>query len=253
MENQLIKNKIYVSSKKGDISAYRLADAIILKNNALPAVLKVHKDSIAFNYLLGRLNYFVRVFYQLKLLPYILIKHLLRRDYVVSIKLLKNLVCEYCKINNYSSTPSKTIILHLRLGDMIEKLENKGESLEKDLQEIFENIESIALQKNIDKVIIVTALHLKSLRVQDNSFNYLDRVIEFLDNKKMKYELKSSNNPDEDFCFLVNAENLICTYGGFSLLAYLCNSNNKYILKSNNKNIYQSKNSRIIFKEAVSF
>lgn len=62
----------------------------------------------------------------------------------------------------------------------------------------------------------------------------INDLYKYLENDNVR--LQSSTNPDEDFAFAFQAENLICTAGTFSGLLYRCKEHSAwYMWNSKNK------------------
>lgn len=150
----------------------------------------------------------------------------------IDITLLRKVVDEFIAKNNYTLPGDNDIVIHLRLGD-IGPILRKNIPHEQELAEVINAIESSIKDKPNKKVIIVAALHLSKGINEKFVYGTLPNIISYLKDNNIDYEIKSSSI-DEDFCFLVKAKSLICTMGGFSLLAYLCNENDKFILEGNN-------------------
>tara|TARA_A100001015_G_scaffold245331_1_gene281245 strand:+ start:962 stop:1654 length:693 start_codon:yes stop_codon:yes gene_type:complete len=191
--------------------AYRLGDGLILwrPNDGRDVIKKHHPNTIGGVYL----------------------KRHSQRIGEIDITLLRKVVDEFITKNNYVLPSDDDIVIHLRLGD-IGPIHRKNIPHEQELSEVINVIETAIKDKPNKKVIIVTALHLAKGRDDKFVYGTLPNIISYLKDNNINYEIKSASI-DEDFCFLVKAKSLICTMGGFSLLAYLCNENNKFILEGN--------------------
>lgn len=203
-------DEIVTVSKPKDEKAYRLGDCIILQNDAKEAVLEYHQETIAYDYL----NH--------PDCPSI---------YTIDIDLLKEITESHSakkwKVSEMTDNESY-LSIHLRLGD------RKAVKTQKEFDEMISYIDKF---DDVDYVYIVTALHLQDEKGRNvNRYGVLDELLKYLKKIGKKNEIVSSISPDKDFCFLHQSHNLICTNGGFSLLAYLCkeeNKNRSFILKSN--------------------
>lgn len=210
LENRIMHN-IVTTAKLHEIDSYRMGDAIIIQNNAKPTILKKYKGTIAYQYLINKC-------------PKSGTKN-------VNVDRLNKIVDEHIKEKKYQIPNDDDLVLHLRLGDR--KLVHSVD----ELNELITYIEDIVAFK---KLIIVTAFHMVSASKDDDSkYGILNELLSYCESNNINVNIRSSNNPDEDFCFLVKAKSLICTKGGYSILAYLCNSNKKYILQDTLKAYYK--------------
>jgi hypothetical protein len=146
------------------------------------------------------------------------------------IELLYEKMKEYAERNVINTKKSvNTIVIHLRGGD---DFENRGLGNKNILQKIHQDILDESKNIIIEKIIIVTALHYGVAIDSDlykhkkhkyhfsikNKNDNLVSIQNFINSLDYPVEIISSENIDNDFCFICLSERIITTGGGFSKL-----------------------------------
>lgn len=148
-----------------------------------------------------------------------------------NIKIMTNIVK-----NRLNNTPVYECILHLRIGDVLEELQQKeilaewNNNIINDSKGNFYNkIEYLRNKKyfnskidklkklDVNKVHIIAGAHVK-YKEYKNSSMYIDLVKKLFEDNNIKCILLFKNNPDYDILLSVNAHYFINTGGGFSKL-----------------------------------
>ncbi len=172
-------------------------------------------------------------------------------------KILFDIMFEYTYENNISIYDSSNLVIHLRLGDIIE-------IFNKNINKIINEINSKLIKnKEIKRIIIVTAFHFGQ-PVESNSFynsgkySYSDDqynknieiLLSFINKLPIIAHIQSSNNIDVDFSYLCTSYHLLTTNGGFSsLIGKINNIYKKFFnnIKHNNNNLSPSEVNNIIY------
>lgn len=137
------------------------------------------------------------------------------------IKLLSEIVQNKVKQNLFKVPDKNELVIHLRLGDYVEK----GTFLKKDYVKLIKH----ELSKNdaINKITICTAFHYGN-NITQNAWIYTDDkhqqnisrlktlLVKLLTSIRLPFHIKSSANPDDDFVYMVEAKNFIKDVGRFS-------------------------------------
>lgn len=182
---------------------YRLGDAVFLGNCAITKIL--HNESpftetIGYKFLENMINN----------------RKLYNWDYMRSL----------CKVDY--TIPENQLTVHIRAGDWKSICRDS-----KSIIQLINNIENVVKQRNIDRVIIVTAYHWckmppkRRAKLLPANMDTIERIIRSV-SKYVAVDVQSNDNPDEDFKYLVNSNHLMVTQGFFSILAGVCNDNNVY-------------------------
>lgn len=154
-------------------------------------------------------------------------------------------------INNNNIAPYDSLIIHLRLGDILNVVPNIFEANIYDtiIKPRIPNLELLLSQIDKSKkenIIIVTAFHHNLYGCKRDNNNYKKYIsqsnensIAFLNEflkkipKKFNVTVKSSSNPDDDFIFLCTADELILSSKSHFGITAKCIQkiikNNKYI------------------------
>lgn len=138
------------------------------------------------------------------------------------IKLLLNIVNKKIKEKKYILPKNNELVIHLRLGDVV----NHDWFLQKNYQKI---IESYVKKHNIVKVTFCTAFHYgnyteKNLWIYDddkhkkNIFKLSKKLNNIIKIPNIYVDFISSENPDDDFIYMVNSKYFVNDSGGFSKL-----------------------------------
>lgn len=191
--------KIKVVNRGIDVIPYRIGDALLgINGGAIPLMEReCHKGTIGHEFL----------------------KRTNRSTVMKNLDLFKEIVDTHTKQYSYELPLESDLVVHLRLGDqkvIAEQLVDK----------IISMIKSILVDKQIKRVIFVTALHLpKSLnenlvpKFTKMSYERMASLLELCKQLGVCVDIRSSLNIDSDLCFLCNAKHLMITVGGFSLLS----------------------------------
>ena len=117
---------------------------------------------------------------------------------------------------SYLSTPpaSDTLVIHLRVGDTLEKNLKEYIYPLKYYETIKKMLKNI---KEVHKIIIVGGAHVKYKKYEKSS-KYINKVVNIF-NKDYPVSIKVGYNPDEDFAFLANSHWFTPSKGGYSRLA----------------------------------
>lgn len=161
------------------------------------------------------------------------------------IETLNNIVKNYCNINL-----TKDCIIHIRTGDVLERLTekeikdrwNQNEDNNNKIPnywtpEKYINTKQyykskiIKLKKlNLNNIIIISGSHYKHNNFKNSTY-FIDLVKEFFKQNNFNVILKLGNNPDNDLCLLYNSKYFIPGKGGYSrLLIDIAKYNNKIII-----------------------
>jgi hypothetical protein len=129
---------------------------------------------------------------------------------------------------SYERAPTYSLILHLRIGDVINSFkmdvgqmlykrpsngDNKRWSTYTKTLSHFDNINNGANKYNINKIIIVTGSH-KKLDYKKSTI-YINCIKKFFENKGKIVTLRLGKSPDDDFAFLSHSSYLSGTGGGY--------------------------------------
>jgi hypothetical protein len=145
---------------------------------------------------------------------------------------LRNIILQHAKKNNYPIPKKDELVIHLRLGDMLEKTSlTIGYDAMKSLYEDFiENIDLNSLK--ISKITVVTALHFgandmrgiffHSEKAERNSFLMLEYLKEELAKTGIEVNIYSNENIDKDICYMVTSNYFIAGVSLFSDLLSRC-------------------------------
>lgn len=157
------------------------------------------------------------------------------------------------KSKNISLPEEKTLVIHLRIGDVIENeylgsiddlLEGKsdykgsdGWYYLKDYKYFEDNIEKI--KEKINKIVIVGGYHCTNNPVRSKI--YLEKLIKFMQNKNYIVEQRIDKySPDEDFIYMSNSSFFLRSGGGYSKLTNeMVKMNKKSVLIENYEDNYK--------------
>lgn len=183
---------------------YRLGD-IVLKNNNAISDLKMYpnyKDTIGYAYLMNTVEHGFQNW-----------------------SILGKIVDEYILDHNIKLPNDDELVVHLRLGDRGLNSHNGY------LKNTLSKLKTIINTSNVKYVTIVTALHFHDEYSDDDvdvNMNTLKQITTALKDMNVAVNIRSSDNPDIDFTYMVKAKHLFITIGNFSLLIGILNSNNIY-------------------------
>tara|TARA_X000000950_G_C13820972_1_gene621902 strand:+ start:509 stop:1393 length:885 start_codon:yes stop_codon:yes gene_type:complete len=143
--------------------------------------------------------------------------------------ILKNIVENHIKQYRFKSPPDDALVIHIRAGD---DYKGRGIGNMNRYQSLTKQIRlALNLNKNIKKLIIVTAFHygISTTSVAYSNSNYrfsnesleknIEILLQFIKQFNYPTEIVSNDNIDYDFCYLCYAKNLITSGGAFSDLA----------------------------------
>lgn len=163
-----------------------------------------------------------------------------------NVDVLYTIVDEVSK-NNKKIPKNNEVVMHLRIGDVIEKCDNDNFKYRYSSHNHSKGFYAIKLEnitKNLDlfknkEVILVYGNHLTD-KITDTqrkcSELYLQKIRELFEKNNIKYKEGRSGNPDEDFLYMCNSK-IFCTSGsgGFSNLisGYVRSRGNKVINLNN--------------------
>ena len=156
-------------------------------------------------------------------------------------------IIDYPEYKNYEKPDDNSIIIHLRVGDVIDKSDlsvddylhkstkNTETTLTTNNKHIYVyNLEyySNILKKipsNIKNIVLVYGYHIKL----DNSKSeeYIEKLKQFFESKGYNVKKRTNGDADKDFIYMCNAKHFIPSGGGFSKL--IAN-----IVKLKNNNVY---------------
>ena len=158
-------------------------------------------------------------------------------DKNINFNLLNNIIQERLQNNNIKKTDH--IYIHLRIGDVIDKITSPIKNRSKDLdyteyllkqqthwngvnyvypikyyQDIEKKIDNKIGKKN--KIIIIAYKYNKDKN--SNSFKYTMAIYKFFKDKEYNVDISYEENPDIEFIKLCNSKYFIKSLGGFSYL-----------------------------------
>ena len=143
------------------------------------------------------------------------------------IMLLYEKAAEYTERHNLNKYPSDSFAIHVRAGD---DYMNRGLGNKKILRQLYLDIIEENKKRPIKKIFLVTALHY-GVAVDSSIYTDKRHIYKYSEiNKKLNFlaiqkfinsidiplQIISSENIDDDFCFLCTAERILTTGGGFS-------------------------------------
>jgi hypothetical protein len=140
------------------------------------------------------------------------------------VQILSEIVQNKVKDNLFDVPDKNELVVHLRLGDYVEK---KGKFLKKDYVKLIKGI--LLKNTDINKITICTAFHYGN-NVAYNAWIYTDKkhqanlhivkalFIKLLKNINLPFSIRSSQDIDSDFVYMVEAKHFIKDVGGFSNL-----------------------------------
>ena len=169
-----------------------------------------------------------------------ILKKYLLRDHRDKHQTLYNTMIEHINEHNIEKYDDNKLLVHIRAGDNYRKAGLGNIGLNNRVMIEINNF--ISKNNNIDKIIIVTALHygnsdLPNKLYRNRTYVYNDNnkrenikvLHDFIKKQKKPVEIRSSDNIDEDFCLLSISKNLITSGGGFSSIVR--KMNDKYYNK----------------------
>jgi hypothetical protein len=149
--------------------------------------------------------------------------------------------------NNKNIPKNNEVVLHLRIGDVIEKCDNdvfkyrySNHKHSKGFYAIkLENIKNnLNLFKN-KKVILVYGNHLTDTITNTQrkcTELYLQKIRELFKNNNITFQERQSGNPDEDFVYMCNSKVFCKSGGGYSnLISKYVRSRGNEVIDLNNK------------------
>lgn len=188
---------------------YRLGDAIVHRNDAAEDILDTkYKGTIGQDYIT-------------KASPDSFDFHNVtdKRGKGVDLELLKSLVQEHTDRYSYDTPSKDDLVIHVRTGDMKLVTEKKQVNWMK----------RVIMRNRKCPIVIVTAMHCHCHTKP--GIGRLQEIIDFAKLNNRSVTIRSSETPDADFCYLVNAKRLIVTNGNFSKLAYMCCGGDRYVMR----------------------
>ncbi|NEQ49253.1 MAG: hypothetical protein F6K11_03845 [Leptolyngbya sp. SIO3F4] len=164
----------------------------------------------------------------------ILYSYLTQKRYEKDFKIFKRVVRAHQ--TKYAKPSSNSLVIHLRLGDVMDDM--NGKSLYEKSREIYKNLHLIGLPK-VKHATIVTALHFgaNSLNgkyfysdiAKEKSFEILQLLSDKLKIDGLDISYKSTENIDEDLCFMSGSTYFLKGLSGFSDLVSSCMCNGSFI------------------------
>ena len=172
-------------------------------------------------------------------------------------KILFDTMFQYTYENNIPIYDSSNLVVHLRLGDIID-------IFNKNINTIVNQINlKLKEDKQIQRIIIVTAFHFGQ-PVENNSFynsgkySYNDNqynknieiLLSFINKLPIITHIQSCDNIDVDFSYLCTSYHLLTSNGGFSdLIRKINNIYKKFFnnIKHSNNNLLPSEINKIIY------
>jgi hypothetical protein len=131
------------------------------------------------------------------------------------------------KRNNLEKVEDHTLILHIRVGDVICKkvwIDNAKDHYSKiDNTFWWNNVIKYIKNNGITKVVIIAGTHFKDC-IEESGKYILDRG-NYLINNGLKVEYRLGKSPDDDLIFSSNAKHFITTGGGYGELIKMINKN----------------------------
>lgn len=125
---------------------------------------------------------------------------------------------------NYKKPDNKTLVVHLRLGDVLNPKRQDFKGYHHTNEYYYELLKKIK-NKDIKKVDIVTGLHKNEYIKESNiRLNEIKNIFE----KKYPTDIIITNNPDKDLYYMCHSKYFIKDGGGFSRIA------SEYVKKKNN-------------------
>jgi hypothetical protein len=150
-------------------------------------------------------------------------------------RILRDIIKQKIKKENFPTPGENKIILHLRLGDVIRSYDKKTKKFTvKDNFEYVTKLDKLekCLQKldSQKKILIVYGTHKKNIQIEANKI-YLQSIKNVLRSNNFTFQERFSGNPDEDFVFMCKASTFIKSGGGFSkLIADMVERNNGTVI-----------------------
>jgi hypothetical protein len=121
------------------------------------------------------------------------------------------------------------LIIHLRIGDVIDKVNISVDDFVKDYQQkrgkgvpniqyvkpyiYYDNIIK-KLPKNINNVVLIGGYHRTGNH--SKSIDYVNKIKLFFENRGFNVNTRINNDPDEDFIYMSNSYHFVQSGGGFS-------------------------------------
>lgn len=142
------------------------------------------------------------------------------------ISTMQKTIDRHINLYNYPTPEKNELVIHLRLGDLLNHKKDLNDYYEK-----FKNLNKKIDFKKFSKVSIVTALHfghfddhpkgplyIFSENAKENSFTFFRYVESQINESGHSVNLISSDNIDQDFCYMVKSQWLVKSKRGFSNL-----------------------------------
>lgn len=153
-----------------------------------------------------------------------------------------NIIISILNDFQYKKPHDHDIIIHLRIGDAIENIDNNCINYLKNKNDevyatIVQNLEkTLHLLDNKNRCILVYGSHLKLSAVQkENTKFYLDKIRTLLKENNFKFIEKSHRNPDKDFYYMAHSKVFIKSGGGYStIIANIVAKNGGVVYYPNN-------------------
>lgn len=193
----IIKNIKIVNNDK---AKYRLGDAVLLQNGANTDFKGVRNEKYK-----GSIGY----------------EYCSRTKEKLQMEIMQELIEKKILEKKYEMPGDSEVVIHLRIGENRHHGTKKSKTIEnsKEIEVIVDLIRPEA-----ELVTIVTAMH-QIENPAASEYTVLQTLYDKLAKKGFPVKVKSSDDIDEDFCYLSRAKTLIVTHGNFSLLAGFCNPN----------------------------
>lgn len=150
-------------------------------------------------------------------------------------RIVRDIIKQKIKKENFPTPDKNEIILHLRLGDVIRSYDKKTKKFT--VKDNFEYVTKLnKLEKCLQKldahkkILIVYGTHKKNIQIEANKI-YLQSIKNVLRSNNFTFQERFSGNPDEDFVFMCKATTFIKSGGGFSkLIADMVKKNNGKVI-----------------------
>ena len=140
---------------------------------------------------------------------------------------MQKVIDQHIDLYNYPIPEKNELVIHLRLGDLLNQ-----KKVENHYYQMFEGLNKKINFKNFSKISIVTALHFGSFddhpkgrplymfseKTKEKSFNLFRFIESQINTAGHSVNLISSDNIDQDFCYMSKSQWFVKSKRGFSFL-----------------------------------
>lgn len=174
----------------------------------------------------------------------ILFNYLQNKQKYRDILTMRKIIDRHIDLYNYPTPEENELVIHLRLGDILQHKKNINYS-----HETYDRLNKKINFKDFSKISIVTALHfggfddhpkgpkyMFSEKAKENSFTFFRYVESQINESGHSVKLISSDNIDQDFCYMAKSQWFVKSKRGFSnLISKLLPDSAKFFCLKNKK------------------